>query len=202
MRKIILTLIIIVSSLSAVNAQVNRYDLNGDGAVNGSDVTILTNFILENKTGKDMAELTNRYDLNGDGAVNGSDVTVLTNYILGMEHGEGLVRLTKLDDNTYTDGALLYELAPTANQSLRVKGVVTNALSSITIPKKCVIGEATYIVASISEDAFIACEQLDSVTIPYMALMGRWALLAPLRPSVSVSMAVNNTFSSIYSNQL
>ena len=166
MRKIILTLIIIVSSLSAVNAQVNRYDLNGDGAVNGSDVT------------------------------------VLTNYILGMEHGEGLVRLTKLDDNTYTDGALLYELVPTANQSLRVKGVVTNALSSITVPEKCVIGEATYIVNSISEDAFIACEQLDSVTIPYMALMGRWALLAPLRPSVSISMAVNNTFSPIYSNQL
>lgn len=194
MRKIILTLIIIVSSLSAVNAQVNRYDLNGDGAVNVGDVTSLVNTIL----GKGGAGV----DLNADGSVNVGDVTVLTNYIIGMEHVEGLVRLTKLDDNTYTDGALLYEVVPTANQSLRVKGVVTNALSSITIPKKCVIGEATYIVNSISEDAFIACEQLDSVTIPYMALMGRWALLAPLRPAVSISMAVNNTFSPIYSNQL
>ena len=54
-------------------------DVNGDGAVNVSDVTALVNMILGTLP-KDEA----RADVNGDGVVNVSDVTALVNIILGV----------------------------------------------------------------------------------------------------------------------
>ena len=53
-------------------------DLNGDGAIDVSDVTDLINKILG------TVELPlERCDLNGDGEVNVTDVTTLINMILG-----------------------------------------------------------------------------------------------------------------------
>ena len=51
-------------------------DVNGDGQVNGSDVTALYEVILNNK------EVAGNPDVNGDGNVNGTDVTVLYNLLL------------------------------------------------------------------------------------------------------------------------
>ncbi|MBP5560748.1 MAG: leucine-rich repeat protein [Muribaculaceae bacterium] len=51
-------------------------DVNGDGIVNGSDVTALYNVLLDNATPAGDA------DVNGDGIVNGSDVTALYNILL------------------------------------------------------------------------------------------------------------------------
>ena len=52
-------------------------DINGDGAINSSDVTALINKILS------LAEYTDAAcDINGDGVVNVSDVTALIDIIL------------------------------------------------------------------------------------------------------------------------
>ena len=51
-------------------------DVNGDGLVNGSDVTALYNYLLNNQA------TTGNADVNGDGNVNGSDVTALYNLLL------------------------------------------------------------------------------------------------------------------------
>lgn len=53
-------------------------DVNGDGSVNGTDVTALYNYLLNNtKPAGDG-------DVNGDGSINGTDVTALYNIILGQ----------------------------------------------------------------------------------------------------------------------
>jgi len=53
-------------------------DVNGDGAVNASDVTALYNYILNgNET------FLSTSDVNGDGSINASDVTAVYNIILG-----------------------------------------------------------------------------------------------------------------------
>lgn len=54
-------------------------DVNGDGAVNVSDVTTLVNMIL-GVIPKDNT----RADIDGNGTVNVSDVTALVNLILGI----------------------------------------------------------------------------------------------------------------------
>ena len=54
-------------------------DVNGDGAVNVSDVTTLINMIL-GTIPMDQSVA----DVNSDGAANVSDVTALINIILGM----------------------------------------------------------------------------------------------------------------------
>ena len=51
-------------------------DVNGDGVVNGSDVTALYNVLLDGATPAGDA------DVNGDGIVNGSDVTAIYNLLL------------------------------------------------------------------------------------------------------------------------
>jgi hypothetical protein len=51
-------------------------DINGDGEVNGSDLTAMVNIILGQK------EQTAAADLNGDGEVNGTDLTSIVNIIL------------------------------------------------------------------------------------------------------------------------
>ena len=54
-------------------------DLNNDGEVNISDVTVLVDILLSNGVNEEMLE---RGDLNGDGEVNISDVTVLIDILL------------------------------------------------------------------------------------------------------------------------
>ena len=53
-----------------------RGDVNGDGEVNGTDLVVLTNIILEVSEDRPAA------DVNGDGEVNGTDFVVLVNIIL------------------------------------------------------------------------------------------------------------------------
>ena len=54
-------------------------DLNNDGEVNISDVTVLVDILLSNGVNEEILE---RGDLNGDGEVNISDVTVLIDILL------------------------------------------------------------------------------------------------------------------------
>ena len=54
-------------------------DLNNDGEVNISDVTVLVDILLSSSVDEEMLE---RGDLNGDGEVNISDVTVLIDILL------------------------------------------------------------------------------------------------------------------------
>ncbi|MBP5562110.1 MAG: dockerin type I repeat-containing protein [Muribaculaceae bacterium] len=65
----------IVEMVDNINA-VAKGDVNGDGVVNGSDVTALYNVLLDNAIPGGDA------DVNGDGVVNGSDVTALYNLLL------------------------------------------------------------------------------------------------------------------------
>ena len=51
-------------------------DVNGDGELNASDVTVLVNRLLGTE---DKAEYT--YDINGDGIIDVSDVTTVINLI-------------------------------------------------------------------------------------------------------------------------
>ena len=51
-------------------------DINGDGIVNGTDLTALVNIILGQK------EKNNAADVNGDGDINGTDLTALVNIIM------------------------------------------------------------------------------------------------------------------------
>lgn len=71
--------IIITMKYHYGSAPALKGDLNGDGAVNGSDLTALVNIILGQN------EQTAAADLNGDGEVNGTDLTSMVNIILTSE---------------------------------------------------------------------------------------------------------------------
>ena len=60
-----------------------RYDVDGNGTVNGSDVTALYNVLLAD------AVVAGNADVDGNGVVNGADVTALYNYLLGDTGGSG-----------------------------------------------------------------------------------------------------------------
>ena len=77
MKKIAFMLISLYLGLVGANAQSNKYDLNGDGDVNVTDVTLLVTKILDQNNG-------NEYDLNDDRDVNITDVILLVNYILNQ----------------------------------------------------------------------------------------------------------------------
>ena len=62
---------------NAVEEKAKFGDINGDGVVNVSDVTVLINVILGNEAGELSV-----CDLNADGQINVSDVTTLINMIL------------------------------------------------------------------------------------------------------------------------
>ncbi|MBR1732391.1 MAG: dockerin type I repeat-containing protein [Alloprevotella sp.] len=57
----------------------NKFDLNGDGNVDVSDVTLLVGYVLESDGTHDAD-----YDLTGDGAVDIGDVTELVAAVLGQ----------------------------------------------------------------------------------------------------------------------
>ena len=74
-----MTMLAVCFAAVQVKAQSYNYDVNGDGAVNVSDVTALVNMIL-GVIPKDEETA----DVNKDGKVNVSDVTALINIILGV----------------------------------------------------------------------------------------------------------------------
>ena len=59
-------------------SETTRGDINGDGAINAKDVTILRRYIAGSSI---SAEKIAVGDINGDGAVDAKDVTVLRRYI-------------------------------------------------------------------------------------------------------------------------
>ena len=81
-------------------ATVSYGDVNGDGYVNVTDVTILVNHILGKET---EGFVINHADVNGDGDINVTDVTALVNLIL---HGTNIlnVEITGADGITFSGG--------------------------------------------------------------------------------------------------
>ena len=66
--------------LPYLNDQTVVGDVNGDGSVNISDVTVLIDYLL----GSDMATVDmDAADVNSDGLINISDVTILIDMLLG-----------------------------------------------------------------------------------------------------------------------
>ena len=61
-----------------LNGTLNRCDVNGDGSVTATDVTIIYNYLLGNS---DITEYD--CDVNGDGSVTAVDITIIYNVILG-----------------------------------------------------------------------------------------------------------------------
>ena len=61
-----------------VDEDVTPGDVNNDGVVNISDVTVLISYVLSNSGTINVQAA----DLNGDGNVNISDVTMLINQVL------------------------------------------------------------------------------------------------------------------------
>ena len=80
MKRTAFLLISLYMGLVGANAQSNKYDLNDDGDVNITDVTLLVTNILDQNNG-------NEYDLNDDEDVNITDVILMVNYILGLNNG-------------------------------------------------------------------------------------------------------------------
>ena len=80
MKRTLFLLISLYMGLVGANAQSNKYDLNEDGEVNVTDVTLLVTKILDQNNG-------NEYDLNDDEDVNITDVILMVNYILGNDNG-------------------------------------------------------------------------------------------------------------------
>ena len=60
----------------------NKYDINGDGSVNATDVVCIYNHIT---IGESSGVTKSKADLNGDGNVNTTDVVALYNYIINGE---------------------------------------------------------------------------------------------------------------------
>ena len=54
-------------------------DINGDGKVNGTDVTLLATYVKARGNGVPITPGSG--DVNGDGRVNGTDVTLLATYV-------------------------------------------------------------------------------------------------------------------------
>ena len=96
--KLTITLTVVVEEQKGVKFVLG--DVNGDGQVNGSDVTDLMNHVSELIIINDMSDEAGRTfkasDVNEDGSVNGSDVTDLMNHVseLIMSNRIGL-ELTK-----------------------------------------------------------------------------------------------------------
>lgn len=55
-------------------------DVNGDGRINGTDITLIRRFIAG---GYDVDIIEEAADINGDGRINGTDVTLIRRYIAG-----------------------------------------------------------------------------------------------------------------------
>lgn len=83
--------VVVVSAVFAMSSLSTAAtgDVNGDGVVNGSDVTSLYNYLLDNE------EVAGEADVNGDGLVNGSDVTALYEILLNVVEEEN----PYVDDN-------------------------------------------------------------------------------------------------------
>lgn len=71
-------------------------DLTGDGVVNGTDLVLLVDYILQGNNDEEDA------DLNGDGQVNGTDLVVLVNLIMDAEPSNAREVMTRNNDISNT----------------------------------------------------------------------------------------------------
>lgn len=76
MRKVIISLIVTIVGLASASAQING-DVNGDGSVTSTDITVLYNYLLNN----DSDAIVNG-DQDGDGSITSGDVTIIYNILL------------------------------------------------------------------------------------------------------------------------
>ena len=95
------------NGIMAINLN-NTGDVNGDGSVNVTDVTMLVNHILGNEDENFVIE---KADVNNDGGINVTDVTALVNLILG---GNSLI-------NVAIDGADGLTFGEAGNGPARLK---------------------------------------------------------------------------------
>ena len=83
-------------SIWAEDINPNLGDVNGDGAVNVTDVTIVVDYILGNENNNFIFE---NADLNYDEEINVTDVTALVNLILTGKNNTTFDVDTNLDDD-------------------------------------------------------------------------------------------------------
>lgn len=81
-------------TLSGSSAQKDG-DLNGDGEVNGTDLVLLVNYILQGNYNEAA-------DLNGDGQVNGTDLVALVNIIMNNGSANARKAMTRSNDISNT----------------------------------------------------------------------------------------------------
>ena len=81
-------------TLSGSSAQKDG-DLNGDGEVNGTDLVLLVNYILQGNYNEAA-------DLNGDGQVNGTDLVALVNIIMNNGSANARRAMTRSNDISNT----------------------------------------------------------------------------------------------------
>lgn len=72
---------LLIVAAVAVGATYIAGDINGDGDVNGKDLTRLMKYI----SGEDVTAVSENLDTNGDGTVNGKDLTRLMRYLSGED---------------------------------------------------------------------------------------------------------------------
>lgn len=123
-------------------------DINDDGNITISDVTLLVNIILGQTTEYDAAIA----DVNGDGSINITDVTILTNMILTGQAPQELNEADTLYIH-YTDDGATYQM-PSAWRDeviVTVNGCNVNVLNTNTTDERvtslsgtCANGSFTY----------------------------------------------------------
>ena len=90
--KLTITLTVVVEEQQGVEYVLG--DVNGDGRVNGSDITALKNHVSDLIPISDMSDVAGRTfkasDVNGDGRVNGSDITKLKNHVSDLISDENI----------------------------------------------------------------------------------------------------------------
>ncbi len=81
-KRLMVMALVAIASITIVARAATRGDINGDGVVNGADVTALYNVLLDGIT------VNGNPDVNQDNVVNGADVTALYNLLFNPQDNE------------------------------------------------------------------------------------------------------------------